>query len=280
MHSYNETMPKLLAAVAAASLLSFVAYATALPPSGDAASEALAESPRHGESVAVPRGDGESPIVTYVAYPERAEKAPVVIVIHEIFGQSDWIRGVADALAAEGYIAVAPDMLSGTGPDGGGTDSFDGGEVREAIRKLTPEMVADRLDSVREYATNLPAASGSVGVVGFCWGGSQSFNYATHVAEGDLQAAVVYYGTAPSDGLDNVAVPVLGLYGGDDARVTSTVETTKEQMEALGKSFETNVYDGAGHGFLRQQDGRDGANATAAEQAWAATLAFFKENLE
>ena len=251
--------------------------ATPLPPDGDAATAALAASPRHGESVDVRHGDA-APIKTYVVYPERPDKAPVVIVIHEIFGQSDWVRGVADTLAAQGFIAVAPDLLSGMGPNGGGTDSFPEGGVRDAIRTLTPDVVADRLDAVRDYALALPAASGRVGVVGFCWGGSASFNYAAE-PDGGIGAAVVYYGTAPDD-LADITAPVLGLYGGDDARVTSTVGPTTAAMKDAGKTYEPHVFDGAGHGFLRQQSGRDGANAKAAAEAWARTVAFLREHLD
>ena len=248
-----------------------------LPPDGDAATKAVENSPRHGEWVDVPFEDGKT-IKSWVAYPERADNAPVVIVIHEIFGMSDWVRGVADSLAAQGFVAVAPDLLSGMGPGGGGTDSFPEGEVRNAIRKVTPEMANARLDAVSKYAVALPSTTDAVGVVGFCWGGSGSFNYAAH-APADLKAAVVYYGTAPDD-LSGVKVPVLGNYGGDDARVTSTVEPTKTAMERAGKTFDPHVYAGAGHGFLRQQSGRDGANEKAAKEAWSRTIAFFKEHLE
>ena len=247
-----------------------------VPPSGDAAKQAVAETPRHGEWVDI-EFEG-SPIKTFVAYPERGDEAPVVIVIHEIYGMSDWIKGVADQLAAEGYVAVAPDLLSGMGPDGGGTDSIE--NVREEIRKLKPEMVTERLNAVGQWARDQPSTTDKVGVIGFCLGGSQSFNYAAMGGD-HLDAAVVYYGTAPSDAeqIAKVGVPVLGLYGGDDARVTSTVEPTTAAMDEAGKNYETHVYEGAGHGFLRQQDGRDGANMKAAREAWKATLDFFKTHL-
>lgn len=250
-----------------------------LPPDADAAPAALAASPRHGEWVDVPMPGAQTPIRTWVVYPERADRAPVVIVIHEIFGLTDWVRSVADALASEGFIAVAPDLLSGMGPDGGGTESL-GDRATQVIRRLTPADQAARLNAAREYALTLPAGNGRVGCVGFCWGGSASFLYATQQPK--LNAAVVYYGTAPDQeqALAKIACPVLGLYGGDDARVTATVEPTAQQMKQLGKSYEVHIYKGAGHGFLRQQDGRDGANLEASKQAWARTLAFFREHLE
>lgn len=248
----------------------------ALPPDAEAAPAALAQSPRHGEWVDVAFG-GQTPIKTWVVYPERSDKAPVVIVIHEIFGMSDWVRGVADQLAAEGFIAVAPDMLSGMGPDGGGTEAL-GDQVRETIRKLTPEDRVARLDAVRDYALTIPAATGKVGCVGFCWGGSTSFIYAA--GQPKLDAAVVYYGTAPEEeSLAHIGCPVVGFYGGDDARVNSTVPATTLSMAKLDKPFTAHTYKGAGHGFLRQQQGREGANMKASDQAWPATLSFFRQHL-
>ena len=267
----------LAAALFALSLAQEADQAPAVPPSGDAAAEAVANTSRHGEWVDIEFG--ETPIKTFVAYPERGDEAPVVIVIHEIYGMSDWVQGVADQLAAEGYVAVAPDLLSGMGPDGGGTDSIE--NVREEIRKLTPEMVTERLNAVGKWAKDQPSTTEKVGVVGFCWGGSQSFNYAMRGGE-NFNAAVVYYGSASGEAemYEAINVPVLGLYGGDDARVTSTVEPTKQAMDEAGKNYETHVYDNAGHGFLRQQDGRDGSNMTAAQQAWQETLDFFAEHLQ
>lgn len=250
---------------------------TALPPDAEHAKEALGKSPRHPEWVDVKMPDG-SKIATFAVYPERKDKAPVVIVIHEIFGLSDWVRGVADQLAKDGFIALAPDLLSGKGPGGGGTDSL-GEDVTKVIRTLTTEDVVARLNAVRGYALTIPAASGKIGVVGYCWGGSQSFLYA--VAQPGLGAAVVYYGTAPGDlsSLASIHAPVLGLYGGDDARVNATIAPAEAEMKKLGKSFTVRIYEGAGHGFLRQQTGREGANLKATEKAWPETVAFFRRHL-
>jgi carboxymethylenebutenolidase len=249
----------------------------ALPPDAEGALAALEGSPRHGEYVDIKVADG-STVNAWVVYPERAEKAGAVIVIHEIFGLSDWIRAVADQLAEDGFIAIAPDMLSGKGPDGGGTASL-GDQVVSTIRGLESAEVIARLDAVRAYVRGLPAANGKVGTVGFCWGGSTSFAYAT--AQPELDAAIVYYGGSPAepDSYTKIGAPVLGLYGGDDARVNATIPTAEAEMTKNGKSFAKHVYDGAGHGFLRQQTGRD-ANMKATEQAWPATLAFFREHLE
>ncbi len=247
------------------------------PPSADTAAKQLSDSPRHGEWADVVMGDQK--IKTWVVYPETRDKAPVVIVIHEIFGESDWIRSVADALAAEGYIAVAPDLLSGKGPSGGGTDSFAPNKVQEAIRGLSKDEVVQRLNAVRDYAIALPSASGKSATIGFCWGGGASFNYAANQPK--LNAAVVYYGTPPDkDAMGKIECPVAGFYGGDDSRVTSTVEPTAKMMQELKKTYTHHVFDGAGHGFLRQQSGRNGANEKAAKEAWSETIAFLKKTLQ
>jgi carboxymethylenebutenolidase len=248
----------------------------------------LKDSPRHAEWVDVPMAAetgaaATTPIKTWIVYPERADKAPVVIVIHEIFGMTEWVRATADQLAADGFIAIAPDLLSGKGPSGGATGSMKTEEVREAIRKLTPDEVSARLNAVREFALKLPSAAPKVGCIGFCWGGSQSFRYAA--TQSKLGAAVVFYGTAPmkdskpdTEVLSKVACPVLGMYGGNDARVTATVAATSEAMGALKKTFEQETYEGAGHGFVRQQSSE--ANTGAAKKAWGRTVAFLKKHLE
>jgi len=252
------------------------AGAQTLPPDGDHAVEALEASPRHGEWVRYEAGDGDS-VEAWVAYPERSDAAPVVVVIHEIFGMSDWVRSVADRLAAEGFIAIAPDLLSGKGPGGGGTDSFDRQTVGRAIRDLDRAEVDRRLRAAGAYARSLPAAGDAVGVVGFCWGGSTTWQVTTDWP--DLDAAVVYYGTSPEAGYENVHAPVLGLFGGDDNRVAATIPRATEAMESLGKTFEPHVFDGAGHGFLRQQGGQDGANLRASREAWPLTVAWFHRYL-
>ena len=254
---------------------------TGIPPSEAQAKAALNSSPRHGEWVDVPLAGKPVPLRCFVVYPEVKTKAPVVLVIHEIFGLTDWARAVADRLAAEGFIAIAPDLLSGKGPGGGGTESAGSrDDVMKLIRDLSSEEVVAALDAARAYALKLSAASGKSGAIGFCWGGGMSFQYAS--AQPGLDAAVVYYGPNPADPvlLKHIRAPVLGCYGGDDARVVTTIEPAAEQMKKLGKSYAWHVYDGAGHGFLRAQDERNGANRKAAEQAWPATIAFLKKNLE
>jgi carboxymethylenebutenolidase len=248
-----------------------------LPPAEDQAKAALSQSPRHGEYADVAVA-GATPVRAWIVYPERRDKAPVVLVIHEIFGLSDWIRGVADQLASEGFIAVAPDLISGKGPGGGGTDSVaTRDDVVKLVRELAPADVDARLNAVRAWAIALPAANGKSASIGFCWGGGTSFRYA--MAQPALNAAVVYYGTPPEAGaLGAVTAPVLGFYGGDDARVTSTVAPTEAAMKALGKPYEPHVFEGAGHGFLRAQSDRAGANMKATEQAWPRTIEFLREH--
>lgn len=250
-----------------------------LPPLEQQAKAALDGSPRHGEYVDVKLPAGGVPIRTWISYPERKDKAPVVLVIHEVFGLSDWIRSVADQLAREGFIAVAPDLVSGLGPNGGGSDSVASrDDVVKLVRALAPDQAMARLDAVRDYAVRLPAANGRSATVGFCWGGGTSFAYAA--AQPALNAAVVYYGIAPdAAALSRIHAPVLGLYGGDDARVDATIGPAEAEMKRLGKSYEPHVFAGAGHGFLRQQEGRDGANLKATREAWPRTLAFLREHL-
>jgi carboxymethylenebutenolidase len=250
-----------------------------LPPAEETAKAALEKSPRHGEYVDVKDAAG-TPIRTWVVYPERKDKAGVVIVIHEIFGLSDWIRAVADQLAREGFIAVAPDLISGLGPGGGGTDSVSSrDDVVKLVRALTPAQATARLDAVRAYAIKLPAANGKSATIGFCWGGARSFAYAAE--QPGLDAAVVYYGTSPETAdLGRVKAPVLGLYGADDARVNATIAPAEAEMKTLGKTYEPHVYEGAGHGFLRAQSGREGANLKATQQAWARTIEFLRDRLK
>lgn len=246
----------------------------ALPPLEADAKARLAASPRHGEWVSVEAGASDR-VEAFVVYPERRDKAPVVIVIHEIFGLTEWIRAVADQLAAEGFIAVAPDFLSGKAPDGKGSSALAPDAARQLIGGLKQVEIVSRLNAVAAWATKLPAATSQFAVVGYCWGGGISFQYATE--QPDLAAAVVYYGVSPSAAaLGRIRAPVLGLYGGDDARVNATVGPAQEEMKRLGKRYEVESYEKAGHAFLRQQDGREGANLRATQRAWPRTVEFLR----
>ncbi len=203
-----------------------------------------------------------------------------MLLVHEIYGLSDWLRSVADQLARDGFIAVAPDLISGFGPGGGGTDSAaTRDDVVKLVRLLTPEETKGRLDAVRAYASRIPAANGKLAMMGFCWGGGRSFEYAA--TSPAPQAAVVFYGVSPDSAtLAHVAAPVLGHYGGDDARVTSTADPARAPLAKLGRPYEPHVYEGAGHGFLRAQSLKDGANLRATQQAWPRTIAFLRKHLK
>src|SRR6202046_5071567 len=157
------------------------------------ARERIAKSPRHSEWVTV-KGDGRS-VETLVVYPESKDKRPVVLIIHEVFGLSDWAQELADEVAGAGYIAVAPDLLSGMAPNGGRTKDFPTG-VTEAVSKLNPDQVTADLNAAADYGLTLPASTGKIYVAGFCWGGGQTFRFATNRA--DLAAAFVFYGPPPA----------------------------------------------------------------------------------
>ena len=221
-----------------------------------------------------------SPIRTWVVYPERKERAGVVLIIHEIFGLSPWIRALADQVAREGFIAVAPDLISGMGPGGGGTDSTRSrDEVVGLVRALTPEVTKARLDAVCDWAIARPSATPKAATIGFCWGGGRSFAYAAQ--RPGLRAAVVYYGVSPDSALlPLVKAPVLGLYGGDDARVNATIAPAQKELKRRKGAYQPHEFAGAGHGFLRQQTGREGANLAATQKAWPLTVAFLRKYLD
>jgi carboxymethylenebutenolidase len=250
-----------------------------IPASATTVADRLARSPRHGEYVTIRTGPADS-VRAWVVYPERATKAPVVVVVHEIFGLSAWVRGVADQLAADGFIAVAPDLLTGKVPPVPGSDTVAASAATAAIRSLASADVQRQIAAVGQYGMTLPAAERRYGVVGFCWGGGVSFASAVASPAGQ-GAAVVYYGSSPATAsIASVQIPVLGLYGGEDARVGATVPPADSAMKALGKRFEPHTFAGAGHGFLRQQEGQAGANLAAARQAWPLTISFFRANLD
>jgi len=253
------------------------AVASALPAGAAEAMSRLSSSPRHGEWVTVETGPGDS-VRAWVVYPERSDPAPVVLVVHEIFGLSHWVRAVADEFAAEGFIAIAPDLLTMRAIPAGTDGAPDPEVARSEIQTLDRGAIHRQLRAVAEYGMSLPAAVRSYGIAGFCWGGTVSFEHAIHSPE--LGAAVVYYGTSPNaDSMGEIRAPVLGLYGEDDARVNVTVPPAATAMQALGKRFEHETYRGAGHGFLRAQDGQAGANLRASQEAWARTLEWLRSNL-
>ena len=241
----------------------------------DWAKTRLEASPRHREYVPLKRGSRT--VQALVVYPESKQKTSVVILIHEIFGLSDWAKEMADEIAGQGFIVVAPDLLSGFGPNGGGSSEFASEDAAvKAVSGLDPDGVLADLDAAADYGKKLPASNGKIAVAGFCWGGSKSFAFAAH--RKDLSAAFVFYGTGPGD-VSGVTAPVYGFYGGNDARVDATIPGTATAMKAAGKSYEPVTYEGAGHGFMRA--GEDPGNTvpgnkTAREQGFARLVKLLK----
>jgi carboxymethylenebutenolidase len=224
----------------------------------------LEDSPRHHEWVAIT--SGERTIHSFVVYPEVKEKATAVLVIHENRGLTDWVRGVADQLAEAGYVAIAPDLLSGMAPGSGKTSDFPSSDAaREALYRLTPEQVMADLHAVGDYVVKLPASNGKLTVAGFCWGGGNSFRFATQ--RKDLKAAFVFYGMFPHtrEDLARISCPVYGFYGEDDARINATIPESAKVMKELGKTYDPVIYKDAGHGFMRS--GEDPAGSDANKQA-------------
>ncbi len=244
-------------------LLAAALLAAANASAQDWAKAKLIQSPRHQEWITVKQG--ERSLQCFVVYPEVKDKAPVVLIIHEIYGLSDWAKSLADELAEAGYIAVAPDLLSGLAPGGGGTAEFpDQLAVTKAIGMLPAAQVTADLNAVADEALKFPAASGQLFVTGFCWGGGKSFQFATD--RHDLTAAFVFYGTAPkADAVARINCPVYGFYAQNDARISAGIPATTELMKAAGKTYAPVVYAGAGHGFMRAGD----APAPAAPAAGA-----------
>jgi carboxymethylenebutenolidase len=257
-----------------ASAAALVALMVTAPAAEDPMQKRLSASPRHQEWVVVK--NGERSIHTFVVYPEKKDKTAIVLVIHENKGLTDWVRGLADQVAEAGYIAVAPDLLSGEGPGGGKTSDFPSADdATQALYKRTVDQVIADLDAVADYAAKIPASNGKLAVSGFCWGGGQSMRFASH--RKDLKAAFVFYGTAlfgPSqmtkDDVANVSCPVYGFYGGDDARINATIPTTEEMMKSAAKTYDPVTYDGAGHGFMRagEDPAASEANRKARDAAW------------
>jgi carboxymethylenebutenolidase len=242
----------------------------------DWAKARLEASPRHREYVPIKHGDRT--VQTFVVYPEVKGKVPVVILIHEIFGLSDWAKSMADDLAAAGFIVVAPDLLSGSGAEGGGTDAFPSMDaITKAVSGLNPDTVTADLDAVADFAKKIPAGNGKIATVGFCWGGGKSFAFATH--RRDLSAAFVFYGPGPSD-VTTITAPVFGFYAGNDARIGATLPATIAAMKAAGKKFEPVTYDGAGHGFMRagvDPNNTVPGNKTAREEGFKRLVSLLKD---
>ena len=243
------------------------ALAAASLSAQDWAKQRLEKSPRHSEWVTVKHG-GRS-VETYVVYPESKSKTPLILMIHEIFGHTDWVREMADELAEAGYIVVAPDLLSGAGANGQGSKSFDQSGAIAAVGHLNPEQITADLNAVADYGLKLPASNGKLFVAGFCWGGGQSFRFAAN--RPDLAAAFVFYGPPPDkDAMSRIKAPVYGFYAGNDARIGATIPDAVTAMKQAGKTYDPITYDGAGHGFMRAGEAPDSnpANSKARTEAF------------
>jgi carboxymethylenebutenolidase len=261
------------------SIVSYAAVAAAALAAGAAGAWAVKRPPAqrldpvttHGEWVKYARGTDS--IRAYVAYPERKTKAPAVIVIHEIFGLTDWEPTVADRLAQEGYVAIVPDLLSSKH----GKSPADADTGRKLIGELEPERITADLDATYGYVNALPAVEKDhIGTIGFCWGGGQSFRYATN--NPNLRAVVVCYGPPPDTAtMRRIQAPVLGVYGENDERINSTLPTVVAAMQSDGKTFNHEVYPGTGHGFLKP--GRQGSDGPQVERAWKRILEFYRARL-
>jgi carboxymethylenebutenolidase len=262
-------MKRSLALAGVALVVSLVGRAIAADPIDPA--KRIEASPRHHEWVDIESAGGRK-VHTFVVFPQVDHPATAVIVIHENRGLTDWVRGVADQLAEAGYLAIAPDLLSGTAPGGGNTPDYGGDDkATKGIYALPQEQVTGDLDAVVKYAKDAPAGNKAVAVGGFCWGGGQTFAYATH--NPDIAAAFVFYGSAPKDeaAYKNISAPVFGFYGGQDFRISGEVPNVEKRMTAAGKKYDPVIYEGAQHGFMRQgETTTDAANANrkARDQAW------------
>lgn len=247
--------------------------------SQDYAVKQLEESPRHHEWVEL-ESSGRT-LHNFVAYPENSEDSAVIIVIHENRGLDDWARSFTDQLAASGFIAIAPDMISNTVEGIEKTSDFENSDAaREAIYALDSEMITSDLKNVLNYAKTLDAGNGKIAVVGFCWGGSQSFRFATHAGD-EIDAALVFYGTGPNqqEEYNKIKVPVYGFYGGNDQRVNATIANSEEMMKKAGATYEYEIYEGAGHAFMRRGDNPDGEapNVNARNKAWDRMIRILNE---
>jgi carboxymethylenebutenolidase len=245
------------------------ALALLSPTAQDPARARLEASPRHHEWLDVK--SGERSVRAFAAFPEKAAKVPVVLVIHENKGLTDWVRSVCDRLAEEGFVAVAPDLLSGAGPEGGDTASFaSSDDATKALYAREAAEVAADLDAVVSAALALDASDGTLFVAGFCWGGTQTFAFATRSAK--PKSVFVFYGSSHKEAelLAQIECPVYGFYAENDARINGGIAAAQEALKTAGKLYEPEIYPGAGHGFMRAGEAADASegNRTAREAAW------------
>jgi carboxymethylenebutenolidase len=286
-----------------------------IPASNATAAARLAASPRHKEWVKVAWEPGSSDsLMAYIVYPVTNRKAPVIVVIHEIFGLSTWVRGVADQLAADGFIAIAPDLISRV-RGGPSTEELPGAEASRLIREVSNAERNKGISAAANYAMMQPSAEQRYGIVGYCWGGSTTFGYAVSGGVKGFSGGVAYYGAFPyttggqaatattaavpasinGDSLARIRVPLMLLNGSKDMRIAAQMPALDSAMKANKKSYAGTNYEGAIHGFLRAQDDpralrqnetdstivtkERADNLAAAKDAWPKTIAFFRKSL-
>jgi carboxymethylenebutenolidase len=244
-------------------------FTVSLISAQDFALKQLESSPRHHEWVEIPSGDRT--LHAFVAYPEVSTNTLAVVVIHENAGLTDWVRSFSDQLAEKGFLVIAPDLLSSFDENHNKTSDFATGDAaRSAIYQLKPEQVTQDLEAARHFIANDPSSNGKTAIMGFCWGGAETFRFVTNNA--DVLAGLVFYGSPPKtfEEIQRISVPVYGFYGGNDQRINSTIPETEEWMKQAGKKFDYVIYPGAGHGYMRQGDSPTAtpANIDAKEQSW------------
>jgi carboxymethylenebutenolidase len=280
-----------------------------LPPSNNNAAARLQSSPRHGEWVKIPweQGSADS-LMAWVVYPSSADsrtKAPVVVVVHEIFGLSTWVRSVADQVAADGFIAIAPDFLSRV-RGGPSTVELQADTARRMIAAVNSSERNRAISAAASYAMMLPAAQQRYSVIGYCWGGQTVFMHAINGGVKGFSGGVAFYGapystggrpatateaavpaTIDADSIARIKVPTMLLNGAKDVRISASMPAIDSIMKAKKKSYTGINYEGAVHGFLRAQDdpkatrdpAEEAANLAAARDAWPRTIAFLKKNM-
>jgi carboxymethylenebutenolidase len=267
----------------------------ALPPSNNSAKARLAASPRHGEWVKLAWEPGSADsLMAWIVYPSTSNaKTPVVVVVHEIFGLSSWVRGVADQVAADGFIAIAPDLVS-RARGGPSTEELPGDSARRIIQGVTTAERNRGIAAVARYAMSQASAAPRYAVIGYCWGGSTVWAHAVNGGVAGFAGGVAFYGAPYSnagvlaaDSLAKITKPVMLLNGSKDARIGAAMPAIDSTMKALRKSYVGINYQGAVHGFLRAQDdpkatrdeAEEQANLAATKDGWPRTLEFLRKNL-
>lgn len=278
-----------------------------LPAGNNSAAARIAASPRHGEWVKISWEPGSADsLMAWVVFPASRTKAPVVVVVHEIFGLATWVRGVADQVAADGFIAVAPDLVSRV-RGGPSSTELSGDSARRLIGGVDFAERNRGIVAAANYAMTLPSADQRYAVIGYCWGGSTVFGHAVHGGVRGFSGGVAFYGgpfasggalatsttpavpaTPTADSLIKIKVPLMLLNGSRDARIGAMMPAIDSIMKANKKDYVGINYEGAIHGFLRAQDdpptGQNPpesapANLAATKDAWPKTVAFLKKNL-